>query len=309
MAFDGLDAQAFATYSQEKWSSMVHNLARMKVKDAMVALCDRATGSLDDELAGLVRAASDEIPNITNHKKVDAQWVYWFRGPEERAKLASFLKRTPLDQATIFNIAAQDKHATLAVVIRHDGLWIGLRIASGAVVDRNNLASKLGKSWERERLVELLAELPEGAAVGTQEERAPTGDITLAQLDTYGELLASDGPSWLLGHHIPAAQATELGSELADHVGRWLGLLAPLYRFAAWSRDNDFIEANKQIQEEKAQKRRQATSYREGDKVRVVGGLFSGKIGVVESIDTKAQVKIRVGKMSVVVSGHDLLPT
>lgn len=308
MTFNGLDAQAFATYSQEKWSSMVHNLARMKVKDAMVALCERAAVDLDDELVGLARATSDEIPNITNQKKVDTQWVYWLRGPDDRASLASFLERTPLDQATIFNIAAQDKHVTLAVIIRESGLWIGLRVASGAVVDRSNLASKLAKSWERERLLELLDELPEGAAVGSENQQTPTREVTLELLRTYSELLASEGPPWLLGHNIPAAETTELGTELADHVGRWLGVLAPIYRFVAWDRDNDFIEANKQIQAEKAQKRRQATSYRQGDKVRIVGGLFSGKVGVVESIDTKAQVKVRVGKMSVVVSGHDLLP-
>ena len=63
-----------------------------------------------------------------------------------------------------------------------------------------------------------------------------------------------------------------------------------------------------QIQEEKAQKRRQATQFTTGDKVRFIGGLFSGKTGVVQGFDTKAQVKVLVGKMSVVVPGTDLAP-
>jgi len=306
MIFKGFDQAAFATYSQEKWSSMVHNLARMKVKDAMLALCAQATAHLGDELQGLVRAASDDIPNITNHKRVDAQWVYWFRGPTERDSLASFLKATPLNEATIFNIAPQDKHATLAVIIREGEIWTGLRIASGALVDRRNLASKLAKPWERETLLALLAELPEGTELGLAGESHPITEITDADLAGVAERLVEDERAFIAGHRVAAQEVIELGDELSDHVGRWLGVLAPVYRFAAWSRDNDFIEAGKQIQEEKAAKRRQATSYHKGDKVRIIGGLFAGKLGIVESIDTKAQVKVRVGKMSVVVSGHDL---
>jgi transcription antitermination factor NusG len=81
-----------------------------------------------------------------------------------------------------------------------------------------------------------------------------------------------------------------------------------VYRFCAWTRDNDLIDAGKQIQEEKAQKRRQATAFNPGDRVRFVSGLFTGKLGVVQETDTKAQVKVRVGKMSVVVAGSELTP-
>ena len=89
MPFDGLSAETFAAYTPEKWSSNVHNLARMKVKDVMVGLCDLAREGLEEELSGLTRAASDEVPNITNHKKVDAQWIYWFRDADARKRLAS----------------------------------------------------------------------------------------------------------------------------------------------------------------------------------------------------------------------------
>jgi len=308
MSFGGLAVETFATYTSDKWSSMVHNLARMKAKETLLQLSERAATGIGEELAGLVRASSDEIPNVSNHKRVDSQWVYWFRNQEERDTLASFLKATPLDQATIFNIAPQDKHATLAVILREPEIWIGLRIAPGALVDRRNLGSKLSKSWEREALRDRLRELPEGAQVGSEGATVPTAEVTLDTLAEMTERLGDKEPTWLLGHAVASADAIELGPDLADHVGRWLGVLAPFYRWAAWTRSNDHIEATKQIQEEKAAKRRQATSYQSGDKVRIVAGLFSGKLGVVENVDTKAQVKVRVGKMSVVVSGHDLVP-
>jgi len=308
MAFSGLDTTAFATFEPSKWSSNVHNLARMKVKDVMVALCDQAAASLSNELDGLSRAASDEIPNITNQKKVDAQWIYWYRNKAERESLSSFLKTTPLDQGTIFNIATQDKHAILAVALREQEIWIGLRLATGAVVDRRNLASKMEKSWMREKLLESLNELPDGAVCTIDNSTVDVSELTLETLTELGHKLSKDDPTWWVGHRIDVDEAIALSTDLADNVGRWLGALAPLYRFVAWTRDNDDIEVNKQIQEEKAQKRRQATSYREGDKVRVISGLFSGKVGVVESVDTKAQVKVRIGLMSVTVSGAELTP-
>jgi hypothetical protein len=306
MEWRGLDKDAFAAYAPEKWSSNVHNLPRMRVKEALLALGDVVQKGVEGELAGLSRAASDDVPNIGNQKKVDAQWVYWFRDQKEREGLASFFKATPLDETALLNIAPHDKHATLAVVLRQEALWVGLRVAAGAVVDRKNLASKLGKSWERDSLIELLRELPDGAVFGP--ERTPTTSLDLPAIEAAGGRLGKQDPAWEIGHLIPAAEAIQLGRDLADEVVRWLGVLSPLYRFAAWSRDNDHTEVVKQLQQEKEQQRRQATSHRSGDKVRIISGLFTGKTGVVESIDAKAQVKVRVGKMSVVVSGNDLLP-
>jgi len=306
MEFKGISRDAFDAYAPEKWSSNVHNLARMRTKDIMLALCDKAAADLTDEIAGLARAASDEVPNITNQQKVDSQWVYWFRGPKEREALASFLQKTPLDQATIFNTTPQDKHATLAVVLREQGLWIGLRIAPGASIDRRNFASKLAKSWERERFAELLGEMPEGVHCGLDTEVCPTIEADLAWIEGEAQRVANSPEAWQIGHLVEADEAIGFGDDLPDHVGRWLGTFTPLYRFVAWSRDNDNIEVAKKIQEEKAEKRRKAVSFKKGDKVRIIAGLFSGKRGVVEAIDTKAKVKVRVGKMSVMVSGKEL---
>jgi transcription antitermination factor NusG len=176
------------------------------------------------------------------------------------------------------------------------------------VVDRKNLGLKLSKAWERETFVEMLAELPDGASMGIEGETVTAAELSQDQIATLAEKLGKDDPPWLVGHSISREEAIDLGQDLPDLVARWLGVMLPVYRFAAWSRDNDFTDVSKQIQEEKAQKRRQATSYRQGDKVRIVGGIWKGKQGVVENVDTKAKVKVRVGKMSVVVSGHDLVP-
>jgi hypothetical protein len=304
--FSGFAKDMFSVYSPDKWASNVHNLPRMRNKDVMIALCDEVQLGLEGELAGLSRSTSDEVPNIINQKKVDAQWVYWYRDAAARASLASFLEKTPLDQATLFNIAPTDKHVTLAIILRQTEIWVGLRLAPGAVVDRRNLATKLGKSWERERALELLHSLPEGATVGFDNALIATQEVTLDQLGAYADTLSQNDHAWQVGHSLSVEDVVDLGGDLVGVLHGWLGALAPVYRFAAWTRDNDLIDATKQIQEEKAQKRRQATKFNPGDRVRFIAGLFSGKLGIVQEIDTKAQVKVRVGKMSVVVPGTDL---
>ncbi len=306
MSFQGLTEEVFATYSPDKWSSMVHNLARMQAKEKLVQLTTVAAGGLIEELQGLAKASSDEIPNITNGKKVDSQWVYWFRDPTERDSLQSFLKATPLDGATMFNIAAQDKHCTLAVILREKEIWIGFRVAAGATVDRQNLQSKLEKSWERESLVELMQELPEGTVLGSEGKGIEVSEISPD--DLAHQPLSKTDPLWQVGHSVSIEDAIGFGGDLADHLARWLGALVPVYRVCAWSRDNDFIAATKQIQQEKQQQRKQATSFKEGDMVRVTAGLFSGQLGEVLAGGAKSKLKVRVGKMTVEVPGKDLVP-
>ena len=307
-AFKGLTSDAFAAYTPEKWASNVHNLARMRVKDALMALCDQVQADLAEEIKGLSRAASDDVPNITNHKKVDAQWIFWFRDEVARKNLASFLEKTPLDEHKLFDIAPQDKHLAVVVILRQTELFVGLWCSAGAVVDRRNFSAMLHKAWEREQLLELVNGLPDGATLGGPGAPVPAMEITVDALADLADHLGVDAPAWQIGHSVPATEAIDFGVELAEYVGRWVGELLPIYRFIAWDKTNDHIDVNKQLQQEKAEKKRQALGFGPGDKVRIISGVFTGKQGVVQDVDAKAQVRVRVGKMSVVVSGNDLTP-
>ena len=305
--FAGFGDDNFSAYSKEKWSSNVHNLIRMKSKDLMVALADQVGEALGDDLKALDRVASDDTPNITNHKKVDAQWVYWYRNAEARKDLKAFLQKTPLESETIFDISPYDKHISIALILRETELWLGIWLAPGAVVDRRNLASRLEKSWEREALRSLLGELPEGAKMGPVDETIPTNEVTLDLLEDYSQSLIKDKRVWFLGHSVERADALEFGEDLADHVPRWLGALLPLFRYVVWTRNNDHIAVGKEIQEQKQEKRREALGFKSGDHVRITSGLFAGKRGEVQDVDARGQVRIRVGKMSVVMSGTDVV--
>jgi hypothetical protein len=307
MSFEGFTAETFATYAPERCSSMVHNLARMKVKGQCLALGRIIGQRLVEDLSGLDMAASDEIPNVSNHKRVDCQWVFWFRDAAARASLASFLRSTPLVKETIFQTATADQHTTLGIVVRQDEVWVGLRAAHAAVVDRRNLTSLLCHDWGRDKLRGLTGEVPDGLVIGLGERR-PMAEATDADLDLWSETLVDSPADFSLGFPIARDVAIELGADIADVLARWVGALLPLYRFAAWSRDNDHIEATKQLKEAKAKERKQATSFGVGDRVRITGGVFRGKVGVVENADNRANVRVRLGNMSIKIDGTDLVP-
>jgi hypothetical protein len=181
-----------------------------------------------------------------------------------------------------------------------------LRLAQGASIDRRNLMAKLSQSWERERALQMFAELPENTVVRLGETERAGRDFDLAALGGLGEQLTPEGADLTIGTRLGTNEAVALGPNLADALSATLRGVLPLYRFAAWTRDNDLIEVSKQLQVQKAQRRRDQAAFNAGDRVRFVSGLFSGKVGVVQDVDAKAQVRVRVGKMSVTVGGSDL---
>ena len=306
--FAGLNEEAFSAYSKEKWSSNVHNLARMQIKSQLEALASSVGEKIGPELASLERSASDEIPNITNQKKVDAQWLYWFRNAQERQDLKSQLKENMLSSPGFFNIASQDKHAILTIVLRQEELWIGLRLASSAMVDRKNLSAKLTKTWERDNFLEGLKILPEQMTLGFGLDVQPVNSVAEEKAETMVSKLVDSKEAWLVGQALKKDDVILLGTSLEEVCVENIKKILPLYRFCSWSKENDFIGAQKQIQEEKAEKRRQAGSYHVGDKVRITSGLFSGKQGIIESMDTKSNAKVKVGNMSFVVASSELIP-
>lgn len=305
--FAGFSFDSFDTYAPEKCSSNMHNLARMQVKDAILKLSDAAVDpDLQTQLTDLVRGNSDEIPNVRNGRKVTSQWVYWFRNPTACKSLASFLDKTILDQNQIFHIQAHEKHALLGVMMDHTHLRIGLWMAPQAIVDRQNTVMKLDRDWEREALLNHIQALPSGGQWGLEGGFEPLEGLDDAQLVAgLTRLSASNDAGWFIGCAQPRGDAVALGDDLVPLVRSWLQAVAPIYRQLAWAQDNDHIAAGKQIEVEKAKKRR-SSDMATGDKVRITSGLFAGKTGVVADASSNNQVKVQVGKMAVMVSGKDL---
>jgi len=290
-------ATDFATYEPKKWSSNAYTLERIKVKEKFQAL------SAALSLPGTTAHLSDEFPNIVNNKKVEAQWLYFSRAPEAAQELAKFLEKTELRPDRIFQLAPQDKHAVLAVVLEQSRLRAGFLMHAGAWVDRRNLAAKLNHPWERDKLRAMFA--GSTLSLGFEGETHPAAEWSNEALEALAIQLPEDERRFVLVREwSPDQTVTE--PAIFEALQATLHGAHAFYQFTTWSRDNDETAVGEKIRKEKADQRKNATGLKLGARVRISGGLFSGKVGVVQAIDTKANVKVQVGVMAVTVPNGDL---
>ena len=311
-AFEGLNQENFDAYTEEKWSSMVHNLTRMKAKEALTKLIDATRDQYQLNYTGLVTGSSDEIPNITNGKSVESQWFYWYRDKSQRDSLNKILDRLELSSATVFQTSPQDKHIVIGAKLSVETLDVGIFIAATASVDRRNLRARLEQDSGKTEATDSCKTSGPELKLCFHGLNIPPSEINDAQWDEVAKHLADESEETLfIGRRFSASEAIGLGPDLIEHVGKALTALQPMYDFFAWSRANDSIDVAKEIavqqkaQQKKAEKQK-TVQYRVGDKVRVTVGLLAGKRGVIESLDGKGKAKVSVGLMSMHVALNDL---
>jgi hypothetical protein len=306
--FTGFGESDFKAYEPKKWSSNAYTLERRKAKDKLLALSRAVQEQLQKELAGLELVGSDEAPTVANGKKVEAQWAFFVRDSEARAALKPFLETTDLQAgANLFDIALQHQHAVLALRLDLEGLDLRVDLAGKAKVDRENFAEKLKQGWARDQWVQLCRGLPAGAKVGFEPNPKLAAEIDPGDFEGLAEPIKGDA-AFVVGARVPKSDPV-LGNEgLIDLVLERTRAMLAVYRFLAWSRDNDhrqIKEALKKTQEERAKR---AAAFQPGDRVTILAGLFAGRSGYLAELDAKGRAKVMVGPVSVSVEAKDLKP-
>jgi hypothetical protein len=313
----GLTASDFDSYEPRKWKSNVFNRERLEVKQKLLTIGrDAGERLLGADGSPLFIESSVEHPALWNHKQVDIQSVFFSRHEAARKEIDGIIERSKPIASLLDDPTPQRNHLFLALTISHEALEVSLRLHPDARVDRQNLERKLDDHFEAERLLGALNELPVGYQIGITPELSP---IAGAGLDPEGlraivDKLPPGGglslPGQLphlfhIGQRLPRAEALQLDPEtlLAWVRSRLLELL-PIYRFIAWSRDNDLVSMKQVLDKEKTVRRQKG--LHKGDAVRVVRGLFAGKDGVVQEVDGKGQLKVLVGKMAVKLDAADV---
>ena len=79
-----------------------------------------------------------------------------------------------------------------------------------------------------------------------------------------------------------------------------------MYSFISWHRENDFQAVKDVLKDQKEQARRQFSDLKTGDEVRIMKGLAVGRLGVVESLERKGVVKVRLGPMVISLKVEEL---
>jgi hypothetical protein len=296
--FPGFAAEDFAAFQERKWGSNRFNLERMKVRSKMEALAKTLEEPLEETIKGLILRTTLDHPHIFNQNCVRHIWLYADRPGEERLELSRIVDKELTIRDKVQDSVPEHQVSLAGVGINESGLTCFFRMHCNAVLDRRNLLARLADPAEQQHLAVLLNRLDESYTVTIGD----TVNSATAAANNIPELMTELAKchDWFsvqqtLSVDNPLLQST---SDLSDFLTSQLPSLLDLYRFTAWSRENDRLKLAKTIKEEKRQKAKRLTGFDEGDQVRVVSGLLSGKEGRVQSVDHKGRVKVQFGRLS-----------
>jgi hypothetical protein len=313
--FPGFTTADFDAYQQKKWKSNVFNRERLEVKQKLVALGRELQGvMIAPDGSPLAVEASVEHPALWNHKQVEAQHLYFSRNEGARKELDHIIDRGKSFASMIDDPTPLRNHLFLAVTLTEPAIELSLKLHPDARVDRENLERKCVDHFEREKLLHLIHALDPASRAGITPTLTPVHELDEAKLS---ELITGLGkaasamvlpgmphPLFYVGRAIPRDEALAAGVGLIDVARAALTSLLPIYRFIAWSRDNDFVSIRETLQKEKQQKRQKGLVR--NDVVRIVRGVFSGKQAVVQEIDAKGGLRVLVGKVAVKLDAEDV---
>jgi transcription antitermination factor NusG len=307
MGFSPFSTKDFDAYLQNKWESHVFNRERLEVREKLEALGKLLNPSLvGGDGAPLECEVSTEHPALWNQRKVQNQHLFFSRNKEARKEIEGIISKNRSMAALIEDPSPLRNHIFLAVMIDKDQVELSLKLHTDAAVDRDNLQRKCQEYFHREKLVNLIQDLPAGFRVGIYGQ----SDGVTAELDDEAfQKLIQDLPScdsWLavrrtLSREDPAV--TE--PDFVDLARECLTQLLPIHNFIAWSRENDFVSMRDTLKKKEAKTKSKGLS--KNDRVRVVRGMFSGKTGVVQGTDAKGGLKVLLGSMMVKLTGEDVV--
>jgi hypothetical protein len=314
--FPGFTAADFDAYQPKKWKSNVFNRERLEVKQKLMALARELQGTmLAPDGSPLAVEPSVEHPALWNHKQVEAQHLYFSRNEGARKELDAIIDRGKSIASMIEDPSPQRNHLFLAVTIAEPALELSLKLHPDARVDRENLERKCDDHFEREKLLHLLRGLGDGYRVGITPDLVAVGELDEGKLLELVAQIAKGAPPQALtlgapqrlfyvGRAIARADAFAAAGAIVDDARRTLQALMPIYRFIAWSRENDFLSIKEALQKEKQQKRQKGLV--KNDAVRIIRGMFAGKQGVVQEVDAKGGLRVLVGKVAVKLGAEDV---
>ncbi len=312
--FPGFTAADFDAYQPKKWKSNVFNRERLEVKQKLMALGRELQGAmLAPDGSPLAAEPSVEHPALWNHKQVEAQHLFFSRNEGARKELDAIIDRGKSIASMIDDPTPLRNHLFLAVTLTEQALELSLKLHPDARVDRENLERKCDDHFEREKLLHLLRGLGDGFRVGLTPDLVPVAELDEGKLLELVAALARPSATstlgapqklFYVGRAIARADALTAAAGIVDDAKKTLQSLLPLYRFIAWSRDNDFVSIKEALQKEKQQKRQKGLV--KNDAVRIIRGMFAGKQGVVQEVDAKGGLRVLVGKVAVKLDAEDV---
>lgn len=217
-----------------------YNERRLVLRRKLLALGKRFLAA---EASGLPLECRTSLhnPHAFNHKVVRRIWAYLCRDKKEKTRL-----RKVLGADLAKDLDAAYRNAYLCVAAEAEALEVSLRIHPDGWYDGQNLVRRV-KSEGPKPLLALLNALP-GFRLQLADWKGEwrCGELAPEQLEEFfrfykpGEHALLLERRWPGPRSSPARQAL-FGSEVPAHLVAELAKLLPVYRYAAWSQESDFL--------------------------------------------------------------------
>jgi hypothetical protein len=260
-----LTARDFDAYTAEKATSNAYSRPRLEVKQRALAWARGVVARLAELGIAVDVHGSDEHPSLRNKKRVDCQWVFFWRSPDARDELERLLQlgrsiAEELDDAVheggspaalMPPPGPYARHAFLALRIDALAVDVCFALPPQAKVDVDNLRARLaeGEDTLAAELMGALAALPEEFAIGVApEDRLAVSSATPDAIRGMIERAAAGQVPLWIGWSVARDTAAEHAAILDEQLEDAIIALAPIYHLVAWSRENDHIALDRRME-------------------------------------------------------------
>jgi uncharacterized protein YktB (UPF0637 family) len=259
MIFDGFSGEDFDAYAPSKWSSNMFTLQRRKVKDKLDSIGKQLATEFGNAGLELILHLSDDHPSLWNNKKVDTQWLFFSRDTNAQRELSDIIDTEKTLAATLVDPTPLYRHIFLGVSINETTLEVGIRLHHDAWVDRKNLLAILGDDEKRRGFFALCQSLPAQIDFGLhQNDLTGVASLEGETLQEFQNEFDTSSKGWMfMGARIPRDEVMAKGAEIAQTVVSTMKDLVPVYKYIAWSPQNDAVSIDTIVKQKKQE--RQAT--------------------------------------------------
>jgi hypothetical protein len=215
---------------------------RLVLKRKLATLASRFVDTRRKPKLPLESRTSLHRPHAFNGNRVRRMWAYICRNKSEKTRLRRIIGA---DLARDLDAAFRNVYFCLAV--ESEALEVSLRIHSDAWFDGQNLVRRIAAEGS-ERFLEILNEL-DGYRLRLDDWKGEwrCGELTRDSLEEFlryyepGTHALAIERRWPAPVKQPAVRVMMFGDEVAGLMGEELERLVAVYRFAAWSKESDFL--------------------------------------------------------------------
>jgi hypothetical protein len=216
---------------------------RLVTRRKLLALGKRASEATERAGVALLSRTSLHHPHPFNGMRVRRLWAYLARAAAEKKRL-----RGVLGAELGKDLDAAYRNAYLCLAIEADGLEVSLRIHPDAWYDGQNLKNRVAKEGVKPLLALLNALAGFRLRIDDWKGEWICGKLTPERLEEFFGYYVPGEHRLVVDERLPAPagnRAAALAPDVPERLVAECLRLVPVYRYAAWSQESDFLFAGR----------------------------------------------------------------